>query len=107
MSVKNECIGAIELINKRGGDGLFADADLHLLQAMSASAALAILNARMAEKLAEQERVARELELQIFHRLVYPEQSIARAGVIRNLHGSAYAQGEHHRYYKSYHNSNS
>ena len=63
MSVKNECIGAIELINKRGGDGLFADADLHLLQAMSASAALAILNARMAEKLVEQERVARELEL--------------------------------------------
>ncbi|HEX9701467.1 MAG TPA: SpoIIE family protein phosphatase [Rhodospirillales bacterium] len=63
MSVKDECIGAIELINKRGGDGLFVEADLHLLQAMSASAALAILNARMAEKLVEQERVARELEL--------------------------------------------
>ncbi len=63
MSVKDERIGAIELINKRGGDGLFAEADLHLLQAMSASAALAILNARMAEKLVEQERVARELEL--------------------------------------------
>ncbi|MBI3113145.1 MAG: SpoIIE family protein phosphatase [Rhodospirillales bacterium] len=63
MSVKDERIGAIELINKRGGDGLFAEADLHLLQAMSASAALAILNARMAEELVEQERVARELEL--------------------------------------------
>lgn len=63
MSVKDERIGAIELINKRGGDGLFDDHDLHLLQAMSASAALAIHNARMAEALVEQERIARELEL--------------------------------------------
>jgi len=63
LSVKDERIGAIELINKRGGDGLFSDDDLLLLQAMSASAALAILNARMAEALVEQERLARELEL--------------------------------------------
>ncbi|MBC8339146.1 MAG: SpoIIE family protein phosphatase [Rhodospirillales bacterium] len=63
MSVKDERIGAIELINKRGGDGLFADSDLHLLEAMSASAAMAIINARMAEALVEQERLARELEL--------------------------------------------
>ena len=63
MSVKDERIGAIELINKRGGDGLFEESDLHLLQAMSASAALAIHNARQAEALVEQERIARELEL--------------------------------------------
>jgi len=63
MSVKDERIGAIELINKSTGDGLFDDHDMHLLQAMSASAALAIHNARMAEALVEQERVARELEL--------------------------------------------
>lgn len=63
LSVKDERIGAIELINKRGGDGLFSNEDLTLLQAMSASAALAILNARMAEALVEQERLARELEL--------------------------------------------
>jgi sigma-B regulation protein RsbU (phosphoserine phosphatase) len=63
LSVKDERIGAIELINKRGGDGLFSDDDLLLLQAMSASAALAIHNARMAEALVEQERLARELEL--------------------------------------------
>ncbi|MBL4690095.1 MAG: SpoIIE family protein phosphatase, partial [Rhodospirillales bacterium] len=63
MSVKNERLGAIELINKRGGDGLFAESDLHLLEAMSASAAMAIINARMAEALVEQERLARELEL--------------------------------------------
>jgi len=63
MSVKDERIGAIELINKSSGDGLFDDHDLHLLQAMSASAALAIHNAQMAEALVEQERIARELEL--------------------------------------------
>ncbi len=63
MSVKEERIGAIELINKSSGDGLFDHDDLHLLQAMSASAGLAILNARMAEALVEQERLARELEL--------------------------------------------
>ncbi len=63
MCVKDQRIGAIELINKRGGDGLFQDSDLHLLQAMSASAALAIHNARQAEALVEQELIARELEL--------------------------------------------
>ncbi len=63
MSVKGERIGAIELINKRGGDGLFGDDDLHLLQALSFSAGLAVLNARMAAELVEQERVKRELEL--------------------------------------------
>ncbi len=63
MSVKDQRIGAIEVINKLGGDGLFAHADLNLLQVLSSSAALAILNARMAEALVEQERVRRELEL--------------------------------------------
>jgi len=63
LSVKNERIGAIELVNKVGGDGLFDDIDLHLLQTLSASAGLAVLNARMAEALVEQERVKRELEL--------------------------------------------
>lgn len=63
LSVKEEKLGAIELINKRGGDGLFSEADLLFLGALSTSAALAILNARMAEELVEQERVRRELEL--------------------------------------------
>ena len=63
LSVKGERIGAIELVNKSDGDGLFVDDDLHLLQTLSASAALAVLNARMAEALVEQERVKRELEL--------------------------------------------
>ncbi len=63
MSVRGERIGAIELVNKLGGDGLFAPSDLSVLQGLSSSAALAIVNARQAEALVEQERVKRELEL--------------------------------------------
>ena len=63
MSVKEERIGAIELVNKRTGDGLFDEQDLHLLRSLSSSAALATKNARMAEALVEQERTRRELEL--------------------------------------------
>ncbi|MFC1673002.1 SpoIIE family protein phosphatase [Pseudomonadota bacterium] len=63
MAVQGERIGAIELVNKTGGDGLFADEDLKFLEALAASAALAILNARMASDLAEQEVMQRELAL--------------------------------------------
>ncbi len=63
MSVKDVKIGAIELINKRTNDGFFEETDLALLSALASSAALAIINARMAEQLVEQERIARELEL--------------------------------------------
>lgn len=63
LSVKEERIGAIEVVNKCGGDGLFTDADLQLLETLAASAGLAILNARMAEELVEKEKMRRELEL--------------------------------------------
>ncbi|MEK9671904.1 MAG: SpoIIE family protein phosphatase [Rhodospirillaceae bacterium] len=63
LTVKGERLGAIELINKRGGDGLFNNDDLHFLEALSASAALANLNKRQADALLEQERLKRELEL--------------------------------------------
>lgn len=63
LSVKDECLGAIELLNKRDADGRFSAGDLHLLEVLAASAALAILNARMAERLVDQERLRRELEL--------------------------------------------
>lgn len=63
LSVKDERLGAIEVVNKSGGDGLFSDADLKLLEALAASAALAISNARMAGELAEKEVMRRELEL--------------------------------------------
>jgi len=75
MSIKGERVGAIELINKRGGDGLFDNDDLHLLQALSVSAGLAVLNARMAAELVEQERVKRELELAAeIQRSLLPEE---------------------------------
>ena len=63
MSVRDEPLGAIELVNKRGGDGRFAAEDAQLLQALASSAGLAIANARMASALVEHERVQRELEL--------------------------------------------
>lgn len=63
LTVRGQCIGALELINKRSGDCLFAASDMHLATAVAAAAALAIHNARMAQALVEQERVRKELEL--------------------------------------------
>jgi sigma-B regulation protein RsbU (phosphoserine phosphatase) len=63
MRLSDRAIGAVEVINKQGGDGRFAESDASLLQVLASSAALAIANARMAEKLVEAERVRRELEL--------------------------------------------
>ncbi len=63
LRVKDERIGAIELINKKSDDGLFSNDDLRLLETLCASAGLAIHNARQAEALVEQEVLARELEL--------------------------------------------
>lgn len=63
LTVRGQCIGALELINKRTGDGLFDIQDQHLVTAIASSAALAIHNARMAAALVEQERMQKELEL--------------------------------------------
>jgi sigma-B regulation protein RsbU (phosphoserine phosphatase) len=57
------CIGALEVLNKQGGDGLFDERDRHVLGALASLAALAIRNARMAQSLVEQERIRRELEV--------------------------------------------
>lgn len=62
MSVRDRRLGAIELINKRGG-GFFSDGDRHLLQALAASAALALFNARLTAQMVEQEGMRRELSL--------------------------------------------
>lgn len=78
MSVKDERLGAIELINKRGGDGLFDHGDLTFLEALTSSAALAVMNARMAAELVEQELVKRELELAAeIQRSLLPESPAA------------------------------
>ncbi len=63
MVVRNEALGAIELINKKTGTGLFEESEARVLEALAAAAALALLNARMAQALVEQERMKREMEL--------------------------------------------
>ena len=63
MSVSDHAVGAIELVNRIGGDGRFSDNDLYVLEVLASSAALAIANARMATDASEHRRVQRELEL--------------------------------------------
>lgn len=63
LIIHGECLGALELINKRSEDGLFDEPDKHLLMALASASALAIHNAQMADALVEQERMRRELEL--------------------------------------------
>ncbi len=63
LTVRGERLGALELINKQGSDGLFSDRDRSFLTALASSAALAMLNARMAADLVEQEKVRKELEM--------------------------------------------
>ncbi len=63
ISFSDEVLGAVELINKRSGDGRFVESDAHLLQVLASSAGLAIANARLTASQLEHERVRRELEL--------------------------------------------
>lgn len=63
LQIKGRMLGALEVINKRSGDGLFVAADQSLLRALGGMVSLAIHNAHMAEALVEQERIRRELDL--------------------------------------------
>jgi sigma-B regulation protein RsbU (phosphoserine phosphatase) len=63
LRVNDIRIGAVELLNKRGGDGLFDDRDRYVLSMLASAGSLAIHNARMAGQLVEQQRIQRELEL--------------------------------------------
>ncbi len=63
LSFGETALGAIEVINKRTGDGCFAQSDIHPLKVLASSAALAIANARLAAAQVEHERARRELEL--------------------------------------------
>ena len=63
LSIGKDCLGAIEIINRVGGDGLFSADDLVLLETLSRAAALAINNFRLTEKIVQRERETHELEL--------------------------------------------
>ena len=63
LAMGKECIGAIEIINRADGDGLFNDEDLMLLETLARAAALAINNFRLTHKIVQQERDRHELEL--------------------------------------------
>ena len=59
----NECIGVIQCLNKKTNDSLFIEEDRKLLENLSAPAALAIRNAKMAKELIEKNRMQKEIEL--------------------------------------------
>ncbi len=63
LMIRDTRLGAIELMNKRGGDKLFSDNDRDTLIALASATSLAIHNADMARALLEQERIQRELRL--------------------------------------------
>ncbi|MBF0362179.1 MAG: GAF domain-containing protein [Oligoflexia bacterium] len=56
LVVKDECIGAIQIINKRGSDNLFNNDDLDLLNLFASNSAMYVKNARLfsAEKKAKE-----------------------------------------------------
>ncbi|MCA0200509.1 MAG: SpoIIE family protein phosphatase [Proteobacteria bacterium] len=63
LAIGKECLGAIEIINRTTGDGLFSDEDMLLLETLARAAALAINNFRLTHKIVQQERDRHELEL--------------------------------------------
>ncbi len=62
LRLRAQRIGALELINKRGG-ALFDARDERVLGALAASASMVIHNATLAASLVEHERLQKELEL--------------------------------------------
>ena len=59
----NECIGVIHCLNKKTNDKLFIEDDRKLLETLSAHAALAIRNAKMAQEMIEKNKIQKEVEI--------------------------------------------
>ena len=55
--------GVLEVLNKRGGNGLFSEQDLQVLRVLGTAVSLAIRNAQMATDLLAQKRFRQELDL--------------------------------------------
>ena len=78
LLAKGRMLGALEVINKRRGDGLFDLADKQFLQVLAGMVSLAVHNAQMTEALVEQERMRRELDLaREIQRDLLPDQPAA------------------------------
>ena len=56
----NECIGVIHCLNKKIGNKLFEEEDRQLLETLSAPAAFAIRNAKMAKDMIEKNKIQKE-----------------------------------------------
>ncbi len=59
----NDCIGVIHCLNKKTDDKLFIEDDRKLLETLSAPAALAIRNAKMAKEMIEKNKIQKEVEI--------------------------------------------
>ncbi len=59
----NQCIGVIHCLNKKTGNKLFDEHDRKLLETLSAPAALAIRNAKMAQEMVEKNKIQKEVEI--------------------------------------------
>jgi len=70
MRIKDECIGVLELINKKD-DGLFTQDDIEWLEIFANQAALAIINARsMEESLREIKQLQEQLTHNQYHTVI-------------------------------------
>ena len=59
----NECLGVIHCLNKKTALKLFVENDRKLLETLSAPAALAIRNAKMASEMVEKNKIQKEVEI--------------------------------------------
>ncbi len=59
----NDCIGVIHCLNKKTDDKLFIENDRKLLETLSAPAAFAIRNAKMAKEMIEKNKIQKEVEI--------------------------------------------
>ena len=63
LIVANECLGVIHCSNKKTALKLFVENDRKLLETLSAPAALAIRNAKMASEMVEKNKIQKEVEI--------------------------------------------
>ena len=63
VSGKGRHYGALQLINKNGGDGFFSDNDAALVSVFGTSAALALTNSQLALQMVEADALKRDLQM--------------------------------------------